>query len=173
MRVIFSRSLGASWAPQSLGGCFLLPGQHTCSCGGCDGVQVWGRGRSPQSPGPREPAEPAVWVAWVLCQAACFSGLRGLGGLRAAPSPTLGAAASSRLPAAGAPALSSQPRSVPGAQCGTRMAAWPFVKQEGTGVGPSPQGSKSATLPDFSSTASELCGLRGSQLPLLPRLARP
>lgn len=60
----------------------------------------------------QEPAEPAGWAAWGFCLAACFSGLRGLGGLRAAPSPTLGATASSRLPAVGAPALSSQPRSV-------------------------------------------------------------
>lgn len=56
----------------------------------------------------QEPAEPAGWAAWGLCQVACFSGLRGLGGL----SPTLGATASSWLPVAGAPALRTQPRSV-------------------------------------------------------------
>lgn len=128
---------------------------------------MWGWGKSLQSPGPGEPAEPAGRAVWVLRQAACFSGLRGLGGLRVAPSPTLGAAAFSCPPAAGAPALSLQPRSVPRSQCGTRMATWPLVKQEGAGVGPGPQGCKSAALPDLSSAASELCGLRASHLPLV------
>ncbi|XP_043298710.1 uncharacterized protein C3orf22 homolog isoform X1 [Cervus elaphus] len=47
------------------------------------------------------------------------------------------------------------------------MATWPLVKQEGAGVGPGPQGCKSAALPDLSSAASELCGLRASHLPLV------